>query len=944
MLCMLLAVLPPLDCARGQPLSGVYSMFIDPLEAPLRADPAFQSGTLDNGVRYHVRHHGAPPGQVMLRLVVEAGSLSETNEERGAAFLTAMLLYTSSIESRLGRAVLDLGEALPARRRAIIPKIAQDAVTFSVTLPIADEKALRIGLRYLATLVAPGCITDDVVLRFRPAALALRAPMSSRKDRLVAAVLPQLDVWSRAAGHPAIPTDESLCALTTEAVSGFHAQRYAPRRLTVIAVGDAPTGRLAEFIKEEFGGLEQPPGSRSMQPAPSDPPRSGIRAAVASDPEMTQAVAEIVVLHPEPPPKRTVGRWRGMLLDRVAAALLHRVLADAAEDPGGPVRGAGIRIGSAPGTMFAAVASVTGESSDWKRLVAEVAARVSRARLAEPDAEAFSAALRSVRRMLEESASEADADSSVLVERATEAALRGDVLLDPREEVIMADRWLRTITPAEVAGVIGERFRMLDAGFVVFLPQRAEQPSPVDVLAAALPAVLAGPGAPAAAGRLPAPDALALPDPPAPRGPDSFTIDPISGVTTAQFAGGVRLRHRFMQAADARVSMSFTLTDPERGNGDATVLAAGAVFASPATRGISSSEMRRLLAEHRIDLRCHAVVGGIRLDVSCTRSSAGHALQAVHLLLTQPVVEPGAFERWRWSMIQRCRARSIDPEAAADDAAFAAIGSAGTPGSPFQREDHLRSLSLDTLQRLVVESLGEASIDAAITGDMPRSEALSLASRYIGSLPARRGMGGREAMKDPVALPGFTERRLDVRSPSPEAVVLVGIRGAGPDARSDAALDLAARILMLRLDDPRRGAARAVVVRHIPGASARNGGLFFAIGTTEPPSAAPLASLMEEAFTSLGRHGPTESELIRARSDAIEEFDHNVGDPAWWARMLASPRGVEPADLQRTRQRLASMTPAGLREVFAAHDPAACCNAPRLRILVVPTGESCDPR
>ena len=46
-------------------------------------DPAWTFGVLPNGVRYAVRRNGVPPGQVSIRVRVDAGSLMERESEMG---------------------------------------------------------------------------------------------------------------------------------------------------------------------------------------------------------------------------------------------------------------------------------------------------------------------------------------------------------------------------------------------------------------------------------------------------------------------------------------------------------------------------------------------------------------------------------------------------------------------------------------------------------------------------------------------------------------------------------------------------------------------------------------------------------------------------------------------------------------------------------------------
>ena len=46
-------------------------------------DPDWNFGELPSGLRYAVRRNGVPPGQVSIRIRVDAGSLGESESERG---------------------------------------------------------------------------------------------------------------------------------------------------------------------------------------------------------------------------------------------------------------------------------------------------------------------------------------------------------------------------------------------------------------------------------------------------------------------------------------------------------------------------------------------------------------------------------------------------------------------------------------------------------------------------------------------------------------------------------------------------------------------------------------------------------------------------------------------------------------------------------------------
>src|SRR5689334_21020544 len=52
---------------------------------PLPSDERLLRGELDNGMRYIVRANGKPPGRMAVWLHVSAGSLDETEQQRGLA-------------------------------------------------------------------------------------------------------------------------------------------------------------------------------------------------------------------------------------------------------------------------------------------------------------------------------------------------------------------------------------------------------------------------------------------------------------------------------------------------------------------------------------------------------------------------------------------------------------------------------------------------------------------------------------------------------------------------------------------------------------------------------------------------------------------------------------------------------------------------------------------
>ena len=88
----LLLVLAPIPTAAQQvaappaPAAPRYAQPDDPwiyrgTDIPI--DKEWLFGEMPNGVRYAVRRNSAPPGQVAFRIAIDAGSLHESDSERG---------------------------------------------------------------------------------------------------------------------------------------------------------------------------------------------------------------------------------------------------------------------------------------------------------------------------------------------------------------------------------------------------------------------------------------------------------------------------------------------------------------------------------------------------------------------------------------------------------------------------------------------------------------------------------------------------------------------------------------------------------------------------------------------------------------------------------------------------------------------------------------------
>ena len=115
-------------------------------EIPL--DPAVTVGKLDNGLTYIVRANGKPKARADLRLVVQAGSVDEADDQRGLAHFLEHMLFNGT-ESFPSNEIIDYLESIGARFGADLNAYTSfDETVYMLEIPTDRDELLdrHVGL------------------------------------------------------------------------------------------------------------------------------------------------------------------------------------------------------------------------------------------------------------------------------------------------------------------------------------------------------------------------------------------------------------------------------------------------------------------------------------------------------------------------------------------------------------------------------------------------------------------------------------------------------------------------------------------------------------------------------------------------------------------------------------------------------------------------------
>jgi zinc protease len=231
--------------------------------------PEIRRRTLSNGVRvWTVEHHEVP--LVSFLLLMPVGASADPPDRPGLAAITGDLLD----EGCGARNALEVHEALGRIGAQLDTEVNADATLLSLTTlaRFADR-----GLDILADLVVRPRLEQREFDRVRELRLNRLVQLRDMPPALADRVFAQLLYRGHPYGHLPIGTEGSLRGMTLRDVVTFHRKGFQPSRMTVIAVGDAPHGRLADLVDRAFAGwspAEAPDGlaDAASMPLPAPGP------------------------------------------------------------------------------------------------------------------------------------------------------------------------------------------------------------------------------------------------------------------------------------------------------------------------------------------------------------------------------------------------------------------------------------------------------------------------------------------------------------------------------------------------------------------------------------------------------------------------------------------------------------------------------------------------
>jgi zinc protease len=321
-------------------------------------------------------------------------------------------------------------------------------------------------------------------------------------------------------------------------------------------------------------------------------------------------------------------------------------------------------------------------------------------------------------------------------------------------------------------------------------------------------------------------------------------------------------------------------------------LAGSQAWSQAATTRLSSSDIRSLSSGKKVSVGGRADLDSVQLVISGAPADLEFGMQLAHLLLTEPLLEQTAFDRWKTAQLQNLEAVEKNPSQMFGTLIADVVYPDHEVRGKLLTREAVDRLTRERAQAWLIRLIAESPIEVAVVGDIGEDEAESLAARYVGSVAARKRISPTAYEDLRVLERPKGPRSLDrtIRTSTPQGQVMVGFYG--PDRKNLAdvrAMSLAAQVLTSRMIERVREdkqLAYSISARLTPGGTFPGFGIFRAASPTNPEKIDALSALVSELFDAFAKEGVSEDELATAKRQQANTLDESMKEPSFWLGVL----------------------------------------------------------
>ena len=308
-------------------------------------DPKLKIGKLSNGLTYYIRQNKKPEQKVELRLVVNAGSVLEDEDQQGLAHLSEHMAFNGTTHFKKNDIISFLQSIGVTFGNDLNAYTSFDETVYILPIPTDKPGNLEKGFQILEDWAHNVTDRDEDIDNEKAIVLEESRLGKGADDRIFRKIYPRLFEGSKYADRLPIGIDSIVRTAKYESLRRFYREWYRPDLMAVIVVGDIEPAKAEELVKKYFSGLTNPVNKRerTVIKVPAYSKSSGM---VVTDKEATNYSVQLNYSATPEPEDGTLGNYRQGIIKNIFITLLNQRLQELTQKQDPPYVYAGTSFGS----------------------------------------------------------------------------------------------------------------------------------------------------------------------------------------------------------------------------------------------------------------------------------------------------------------------------------------------------------------------------------------------------------------------------------------------------------------------------------------------------------------------------------------------------------------------------------------------------------------------
>ncbi len=304
------------------------------LSAPIPVDKNVKVGKLKNGLTYYIRENKKPEKRASLRLVVNAGSILEDQDQQGLAHFVEHMGFNGTKNFKKHE-LIDYLESIGMKFGPEVNAYTGfDQTVYMIEVPTDSAEVVEKGVQILEEWAHNVSFEDDEIDKERGVIVEEWRLGRGASARIRDKQFPVLFKNSQYAERLPIGKKDIIENFKHKILRKFYHDWYRPDLMAVVAVGDFDSKWMENIIKKHFSKIPSPKNERERKIFPV-PDNNKTLYAIATDPEMPYTTIGIYYKLPVEEEK-TLKDYRNYLIENLYNSMLNERLNEIAQKPDPP--------------------------------------------------------------------------------------------------------------------------------------------------------------------------------------------------------------------------------------------------------------------------------------------------------------------------------------------------------------------------------------------------------------------------------------------------------------------------------------------------------------------------------------------------------------------------------------------------------------------------------